>query len=299
MIGWKGVFLVLTVLGLGRIGFRIHTRYFSNEAEITVWDVGQGDSILLQLPRGRNFLIDTGGGSRNELLGEELVRELSRKGILKLNGLLVSHPDADHLEGAFPLLRKIKIEKIGFSAPLLGLPAAELRLNRLLAEAQSRGIPITPISESVQVPIGPAQLRLTPSLPNQVLTPNNLGLITELEVYGCRFLFPGDIEKEAEAVYSNSSNLPVTVLKVAHHGSRTSSRREFLERFRPQVAVISVGADNRYGHPRHEVIARLRHYHTQVFRTDFHGYVSFRVLPKGEVHCQSAQGTCGKFQCAP
>lgn len=299
MIGWKGVFVVLTVLGLGRIGVRIHKRYFSNEAEITVWDVGQGDSILLQLPRGRNLLIDTGGGRGNEFLADELARELSRKGILKLNGLLISHPDADHLEGAFSLLRKIKVEKIGFSAPLLGLPAAEPRLNRLLAEAQSRGIPITPVSESLQVSLGPAQLRLTPSLPNRVLSPNNLGLIAELEVYGCRFLFPGDIEKEAEALYPNTSNRPLTVLKVAHHGSRTSSRREFLKRFRPRYAVISVGADNRYGHPRHEVIARLRHYHAHVLRTDFHGYVSFRVSSRGEVHCQSAQGPCGKFQCAP
>ena len=126
---------------------------------------------------------------------------------------------------------------------------------------------------------------------------NNLGLWMELNVYGCRFLLTGDMEKEAERLVSKKITPPFHVLKVAHHGSLTSSEREFLIRVLPAFSVISVGAENSYGHPKFQILERLRYFRSQILRTDFHGFISFKVSPSGKLTCTHSLGFCGEIQC--
>lgn len=278
-----------TLLLLGVLGVRVFERYFSSVAEVLFFDVAQGESILLKLPKGRTYLIDVGSSTYPWLAGEELFRELGRKGILKLNGLIITHPDKDHSGGVGALLRHVSVD--GFFYP------QAVEMGELIPQALSRNIALHPISESWQIRGLGYQLTHTALIPPKKATPNNLSLVSLLEIYGCRFLFTGDIEKETERELLKKVRAPIHVLKVAHHGSVTSSQRNFLEKILPRHAVISVGAKNRYGHPRQEVLERLRFFKTKILRTDFNGFVSYRVTPQGELVCQNALGACGRFVC--
>lgn len=298
LLNHRTVFFSITLLLLGIFSWRLYDRYFSSDAEIIFFDVGQGESILLKLPFGKVFLLDAGSSSYPKKVGPELVRELSRKGILQLDGLLISHPDQDHVGGVSDLFRQITIKALFYPAALeASLSRVPQMLLQIKAEAQSRKAQVMAVSENQQHEERAFRITHLNSIPPKRKTTNNLSLVSLLEVYGCRFLLTGDIEKEAENELVKKVSKPMHVLKVAHHGSITSSKRDFLKTLLPNFAVISVGADNRYGHPRTEVLHRLRFFRTKVFRTDFHGFVSFRVAPDGQMICKNANGDCGRFQC--
>jgi len=294
MIDSKALFLLLTLALLGLGSARVWDRYFSSSAEILFWDVGQGDSILLKLPWGKSYLLDTGGGWRNSRMGEELAGELADKSLLRLDGLFLSHFDSDHAGGSLGLFRKIQVDEIFYSASLHSL--FPLLLKRIQAEGLSRKIPLRALSQSHSISGKGFQMKVSP-IDIQSKKSNNLGLWIELNVYGCRFLFTGDMEKEAEGVVSQQITPPFHVLKVAHHGSLTSSKRSFLSRVLPAFSVISVGAQNSYGHPKAQVLERLRYFRSQILRTDFHGFISFKVNPTGKLSCTHALGSCGEIQC--
>jgi len=277
---------------------RIYERYFSRDGEILFFDTGQGESILLKLPKGKAFLVDAGSSTYPWRIGDEIARELGRKGILSLDGLVITHPDNDHVGGVFSLFRHVSIKSLFYSGALeTKLQSPSKLLEQLKAEALSRKTSLNPISEMQVIKDSDYQLTHTSVVPPKKVTANNLSLVSLLEIYGCRFLFTGDIEKESERELLKQIARPVHVLKVAHHGSITSSHREFLKYMRPLQAVISVGEKNRYGHPRREVLERFRFFKTKVFRTDFHGFVSYRITPQGQVSCKNAIGPCEGFVC--
>lgn len=283
---------------MGLCVFRIYERYFSREAEILFFDTGQGESILLKLPRGKAFLVDLGSSSYPWRVGDEIFRELGRKGILQLEGLVITHPDNDHVGGVSSLFRHVFIKSLFYSKTLeTNLHPPPQLLERLKAEALSRKATLNPVLGTEVHRGNDYQLTHYSLVPPKKLSSNNLSLITLLEIYGCRFLLTGDIEKETEKELLHRISKPVHVLKVAHHGSITSTHREFLKKLRPWHAVISVGEKNRYGHPRKEILERLRFFKTKTFRTDFHGYVSYRVTPQGKVSCTNALGSCEGFVC--
>lgn len=286
--------LVLLVLSV----FRVYERYFSPEAEILIFDMAQGESILLKLPFGKTYLIDAGSSTYPLRAGEEIYRELGRKGLLTLDGLVITHPDRDHAGGVSSLFRHVSISQFFYPGSLESVLKTPPRLfSELKAEALSRKSTLHPVSKTLNVKGSHYQLSHFSLVPKKKITPNNLSLISLLEIYGCRFLFTGDIEKETETEFLKTMSKPVHVLKVAHHGSKTSSSLEFIKTLLPRYAVISVGSDNRYGHPRKEVLERLRFFKTEILRTDFHGFVSFKVTPRGEVFCENANGSCGRFLC--
>lgn len=252
----------------------------------------------MKLPFGQTYLIDLGSSTRPNRVGPEIFRELGRRGILKLQGLLVSHPDLDHVGGVSELFRHVYIESLFYSAALdSSLTAPSKTLEKLKAEARSWKVKRVPVAHPMVLRKPDFQLTHFHARPTQKRTSNNLGLVSLVEVYGCRFLLTGDIEKEAEKEVLKTVSKPLHVLKVAHHGSITSSTRQFLQKLLPHYAVISVGAGNQYGHPRKEVLERLRYFKSKIFRTDFHGFVSFRVNAQGEMACQNALGSCGRITC--
>lgn len=287
----------MTLILSGLVLFRAYERYFSAEAEVIFWDVGQGDSALIRLPFGKNYLLDAGGGYEGQRIGEVLFQELSRKAILSLDGFILSHPDSDHVLGLFSLLRKVSVRQLYFSKNLEILYPVPGLLTQVIAEAKSRKIPIHDLKEIWNLKTSDYSFDLQPMLPITKPNSNNLGLVGHLEVYGCRFLFAGDIEKESEALLLKKIVRPYHVVKVAHHGSKTSSHLPFVKKTRPLWSIVSVGAENRYGHPRKEVLRRWRNMKSEILRTDFHGYVSFKVSPQGKINCQSGLGPCGEWDC--
>lgn len=219
---------------------------------VTVLDVGQGDAIVIEAPDGRTVLIDAGPGGPFRLdVGERVVAPfLWNRGILALAGALVTHEDADHAGGMPAVRRLLRVRGECTPAALAAGPCAlgGARLTRLVPRA-----------------LPPA------GRPRRA---NEASLVLRLDYGRFALLLVGDLEAAGEAALVDAGlPLAATVLKVGHHGARTSTTAGFLDAVRPTVAVISVGARNPYGHPDAGVLARLAAAGARVWRTDRHGAV--------------------------
>lgn len=235
-------------------------------------DVGQGDAILITLPDGRQMLID-GGPSPTELnwrLGQQMPfwdRTLE----LVIN----THPDADHLAGLVSLPERYRLEQA-----LVTDVEADSQLFQEW-ETELTDIQLTPIvgQAGMQLALGHG-ITATLISPGPALAgiaePNNRSLVLHLQYGRVSFLLPGDIEAEVERRLVLSGQLPkATVLKSPHHGSKTSSSQAFLAAVDPQLVIISVGEDNRFGHPAPEVLERYAAFGLPILRTDQRGTVEF------------------------
>jgi competence protein ComEC len=285
--------LLLVTSLLILLGIRVHQRYWGNFT-LTFLDVGQGDAALIQFQGGKTLLIDSGGIFGRSNFGQRtLYPELARKGILQLDYAVLSHPDRDHGHGFLGLFDSMTISEFWYPEvfkrqkhPLL----MEL-LNRAKTRSKSKGF-----EQFSKQSLGGANIEL---FPMRHLGPksNNNSMVALLTYHGCRFLFTGDIEKPAEEQLSKVRLPNITVLKVPHHGSHTSSSVSLLNSLRPRIAVISAGRGNPYHHPHLSVLRRYRQWGSQVLRTDFHGFVEFTVDREGKMTCRSYEGYCGTIQC--
>lgn len=230
-------------------------------------DVGQGDAIFIQTPSGKQVLVD-GGPSETALLAQ-LGRQMPFWD-RALDVVVLTHPDSDHVTGLAPVLERYQVETVIYREMAHESEIYEHWLQLLAAEGAT-------------VYQGETGLRLTldEGLEMIVLHPgaellegaNNNSVVTRLTYGQVSVLLPGDIEAvvEQQLVAGDGAGLASTVLKAAHHGSCSSTTSEFLEAVDPEVVVISVGADNRFGHPCDEVLERLGDVYT--YRTDEQGAV--------------------------
>ena len=235
-------------------------------------DVGQGDAAFVTFPNGSTMLIDGGGrvnfsGSDDEerpfepdvpRIGEMVVSEfLWEKGLSQIDRIVVTHADADHAQGLTDVVRNFSVGEIWLGA----LPKGGSELDELLAEAKRKNIPVVQVGRGDAFEIGGTKIEtLWPiRTGEQKGSDNNASLVLRL-TYGEReFLFTGDIEKETEAALLASGTLhSADVLKVPHHGSRTSSTAEFVNAVRPQIAIIPVGRRSMFGHPHPDVLERWK-----------------------------------------
>lgn len=245
--------------------------YPNDELTVTVIDVGQGDSILLTFPDGRHALVDGGKRSLSFDSGERIVAPfLRRQGIDRLDALILSHGDSDHL-GGFPyLMRHFEIGEVWDN----GLTKDTRLFGEYIHLIDSLAIPhkiwragdIITDFEPVQIYV------LHPNIPfasDPQNSPNDASLSFKMTYGEIDFLFLGDIEKRGELdVTCLGSFLQSEVLKVSHHGSKTSSTLGFLAQVKPELALISVGTRNKFGHPSPEILARLKKTNAEVIRTD-------------------------------
>ena len=236
---------------------------------VYVLDVGQGDAILLQC-QGHAALIDAGDYTQ----GTRVVSALHSLGISRLDYAVNSHPHADHIGGMQTVLRRIPADVLilpDFPAELT--PTAPSYVHALEAAAQ-QGVPVRRAECGERLPLGGAEIRLLCTDNSGFTDLNNCSLVCRVTFNEVSFFFAGDLEAAGEAAMLADGLIePVTVLKVSHHGSNSSGTAAFLAAAQPQIAVISVGAPNDYGHPGSACLSRLREAGCDVFRTDLDGTV--------------------------
>jgi competence protein ComEC len=272
--------------------------------EVDVLDVAQGDSILVISPRGSTLLIDGGGRfagfrGREEVPGpdpgEEAVSAyLWSRGIQKIDAVALTHAHQDHIGGLTAVLENFRVGRLW-----IGRETETPALAQLKEIAGERGIRIEHelrgqsfMWDGVQVDF------LWPQISPEEIAPgakNNDSLVARLQYKQRSVLLPGDAEKQAEyAILSetDAGKLHADVLKVGHHGSKNSTMPEFLERVGPEIAIISAGEQNPYGHPSAELLERLRGSGARILRTDQEGAV--RVVTDGHGIRVSCFVGCGE-----
>ncbi len=238
--------------------------------EIHFIDVGQGDAILLRDPGGYDILID--GGFPQQEQNYKLNRYLKSAGVRNLSAVFLTHPHLDHYGGLIQVLEEFPV----FYFFTTGVESRAQSYLKLLEIIEYLGIDHRKVHRGDMIRAGGITIDILHPREEFLLGSfNNLSLVFEVNLKGLKILFTGDIESETEAqlVRQNLLNR-VDILKVAHHGSATSSSADFLKIVDPAVAVIQAGKNNIF-HPAPEVIARLEDRNIQVFRTDEDGEVVF------------------------
>ncbi len=242
---------------------------------IAALDIGQGDAILIISPNGKTMLVDGGNSSRDAR--DVILPYLTENGFDRLDVLVLTHPDADHVGGLPEVLRDIPVG-IGVATGQVHTTQIYTEFLQELQRARDEGgTQIVRGAAGVEIPFDPdVQLEVLGPSVDAIAGDdmNNASIVLRLTYGEISVLLTGDAETEEEAwVMAQGSPLDAQILKVSHHGSNTASSVAFLERVRPEVALISCSADNQYGHPHQEILDRLSDYGADVYRTDQDGTI--------------------------
>ncbi|MGU7951731.1 DNA internalization-related competence protein ComEC/Rec2 [Streptococcus suis] len=250
------------------------------ENEVTVVDIGQGDSIFLRDMRGRTVLIDVGGRvdfaakeawqerSRQANAERTLIPYLHSRGVDRIDSLVLTHTDTDHVGDVLEVAKQVQIGRIVVSQGSLTVPD-------FVATLKEINVPVHVVKVGDRLPIFDSYL--------EVLYPdgtgdggNNDSIVLYGRLLETNFLFTGDLEQGELDLIETYPNLPVDVLKAGHHGSKGSSYLEFLDHIGAKIALVSAGENNRYKHPHQETLDRFDSRNIQVYRTDQQGAIRFR-----------------------
>jgi competence protein ComEC len=259
--------------------------------EVTAIDVGQGDSLLVVSPEGRTMLVDAGGpvGGVNEAteatsrfdVGEEVVSPyLWSRRIRRLDVIALSHAHSDHMGGMAAVIRSFRPRELW-----VGIDPDSEAYRELLDEAKELGVVVRHLRAGEDVDWGGTTVKvLAPEAGyvNAGAPVNNDSLVMRVEYGKASVLLEGDAEAPSERAML-ARMTPVTLLKVGHHGSRTSTTPEFFAAAAPKDAVVSVGKGNTFGHPRYEVIERIGAAGTRLYRTDEFGLSTFLLGRDGGI----------------
>ena len=235
---------------------------------VHIIDVGQGDSIFIQTPENKRILIDAG----DEEAEHTVYSYLKRKGVKKIDVLIATHPDTDHIGSMDYIIDKFKISHFYMPDAKTDSEA----FYNLLDSCRDKNLKIEYLTKGDVLKIDSSTTMEILS-PSTITDKNNLNSIVSLLNYkGYEFLFTGDAEKENESEILSSCNLPdIEFLKVGHHGSSSSSTDEFIAKLKPEAVAISCGYNNDYGHPHRSVLDTFRENGSVVYRTDKNGSLVF------------------------
>lgn len=259
--------------------------------EIHFLDVGQGDSCFIITPNHKTILIDGGGTTSTTFdVGKDtLIPYLLDKGYTKIDYIWISHFDQDHVGGILSVIEELKVEQIFISKQ--GEDSENYK--RFLKLVKEHKLDVHEVKAGDKIIIGDIRFHVLWPVEKQIEENmlNNNAMVMKLQYKSFSMLFTGDIEEIAEEkildTYKNDSNiLKSTVLKVAHHGSKSSSTEQFLQAVNSKVAVIGVGENNMFGHPNDVVLERLKSFGMQIFRTDEKGEINISINRKGKIYVE-------------
>jgi len=229
-------------------------------------DVNQGDSSLIRF-KNKNILIDTGGSYYENNITKNNISFFKSIGIKKINYLIITHGDLDHCGEAINLINNFKIDKVIFNCG----PHNDLE-KELIKALDKKHIKYYSCIKELNISNNKLYFLQTKKYDNE--NDNSNVIYTELNDY--KFMFMGDASTITEKEIIDKYNLPdIDVLKVGHHGSKTSSSKEFINAINPKYSIISVGKNNRYGHPNKEVLEILKE--SIIYRTDEDGSIMFEI----------------------
>lgn len=229
------------------------------EMQIHFIDVGQGDSILIQTPSNKTILIDGGPPEA----GEKVVSYLEKLKINKIDLLIATHPDIDHIGGLPKVMKSIKVEQILDSGKIHSTKTYVRYLNQI----RNKAIPFSIAKQGDRI-------KLDPLLNIQILNAyeksknnNQSSIALKVTYKDVDFLLMSDVEQEQEKSLLKKYDLQAEIMKVAHHGSNTSTSFEFLQHVNPQIAILTYSRDNDYGHPVDRVIDNLNRINALIYST--------------------------------
>jgi len=237
------------------------------ELTIRIIDVGQGDAQLITYPNGKHILIDCGDNYN----ADELIQYLDHLEITEIEYLIITHPDADHIGGADEIFEEYKIINTWDNGESKATVAYrnydENKEGNYVNIGSDTSLDIDPtVKTTVIVPYEEGKFSNT--------NDNSISLLIS---YGdIKYLSTGDCEEHCEAAILNDVT-DVNLMKIGHHGSKTSTSPEFLGRVLPEEVIISVGADNRYGHPHQETLDKLKEKSILVYKTSSHGTITIKT----------------------
>lgn len=280
----KIIICLLIVLIL--INFIIYI--FPQKLRIFFIDVGQGDSTLIITPDKKTVLID-GGGSDSFDVGEKvLLPYLLDRRILKIDYVLISHFDTDHCGGILTIMEKVKVKNIIISEQAEHSENYE-RFKKLMIHKKIR---LIEVKKGDKIKIGRYSEFKILFPTSRLLSENplnNNSIVAQFNYNNFKMLFTGDIEKLAEQqiLKAEKAEIRADILKVAHHGSKTSSIPEFIKAVKPKIALIGVGKNNTFGHPNKQTIKNLENIKCRIYRTDLQGEIIIKIDQKGRMNVKS------------
>jgi competence protein ComEC len=268
------IFFITLLFSFFSIGCNLFTTNFSkniqvdpNKMYVHYIDVGQGDCILVQV-NNKNLLIDSGPKSDKR----KLFNYLSNLNLEKLDYVIATHPHEDHIGNMDDIIKDYNV--LSFYAPKV--QSTTKSFENMVEALKSKNLKINVIKNGTHsIDLGKnTRIKVFSPNKNYYENLNNYSPIIKIEYGSTSFLFTGDAEKDVETeVLDNNEDISADVLKIGHHGSSTSTSKDFLKKVNPSIAVISVGKDNIYNHPDEGTINLLNENKIKTYRTDIDGTV--------------------------
>ncbi len=262
------VILTLTILCSCSINIDLYSDDILNSRDgylyVNFLDIGQGDAIFIELPNKKTMLIDAG----ENYYGEGIIDYINSRGYSKIDYLVATHPHADHIGSMGYIVRNMDIGSVYMPQ----VSANTKTFENLLESISDKGLRIKSTQAGVAI-IDENKLSVEAVAPSEIDEDdlNNCSIVMKLTYGDVSYLFTGDAEKaELKEI---TDDISADVLKVGHHGSRTSTYKEFLEYVNPSIAVISCGENNEYNHPHKSTINLLENFNCEIYRTDQQGTI--------------------------
>jgi competence protein ComEC len=276
------VFALLALAALAGVAWALTPPYLRHpfSLRMTVLDVGKADCLVVESPGGRVLVVDAAGftGRGDDRARTVVAPYLRRRGIRRIDPLVLTHPHPDHIAGAATLIEQFAVGQVYDNGTVR--PEDDGLVRRYVEAAQAKGVPVSPVRAGQMLEwercllvtvLNPVENRRAPGQ-----SVNDTSVVLRVAYGRTAFLLTGDARAPVEdRLRESGATLRADVLKVAHHGSVRATTAPFLDAVRPAYAAISVSASNRSGHPSPETLRRLEAAGATVWRTDRHGNVTF------------------------